>query len=459
MGLVINTNTSGIKSSNTLSRNERKTQRSMAKLASGIKINRAADDASGLAISNKMRNQIAVLDVDVDNCEDGSNMLQVADGAMAEVGEMLIRCSVLAGRATNGIYGDEEREIIQDEIDELHEEIERIQLTTNFNGIQIFDDGKEPSNKMGVPPWAKFDKSSESSETLANTYTDANNGKHAATIIDISNFDSDGVKSAIGKGFSTTCCSCKNFYCIEFTDDNNGSVTNLGGQNYLLKVGLNGAQSAQDVYDRIKNQITTTPDYEGGNTNALKLPNGSAHYTSVEFDGQNLIIFDQRSKSERTPDPSQGYGLMKPGIYTGKPPKEPTYIDLKIGETSTKADKLKVERPSVSTKYLGIEDVFVLTQDEALAARTAYKAAAEVVSDERGKIGAYQNRLDHTINVHTATVENTTAAKSRVEDTDMAKEYTEYTSNNILTQAAQAMLAQAKTDPQNVLNLLQPGGQ
>ena len=237
MGLVINTNTPGIKSSNTLSRNERKAQRSMAKLASGIKINRASDDASGLAISKKMRSQIAVLDVDVENCEDGTNMLQLADGAMAEVGEILIRCAVLAGRATNGILGDDEREIIQDEIDELHEEIDRIYLTTNFNGIQVFGEGSKSDFRGGLPSWMIMDPTSEKAGILGLTYTDSNGDVFPATYFNIGSFDGD-ISSDIGKGFSTTCCGCKNKYCIEFIDDTTSPpYEKIGsGQDYLIKV-------------------------------------------------------------------------------------------------------------------------------------------------------------------------------------------------------------------------------
>ena len=133
MGLVVQSNMSSLNVNNKLDKSKSKMQKSMQKLASGCKINRASDDASGFAISEKMRNQITVLDVDIENCEDGNNLIQVADGAMAEVAELLTRCSVLSGKATNGILSDDEREIIQDEIDELHEEIERIQLTTKFN--------------------------------------------------------------------------------------------------------------------------------------------------------------------------------------------------------------------------------------------------------------------------------------------------------------------------------------
>ena len=267
MGLVINTNTSGIKNSNTLSRNARRTQRSMAKLASGAKINRAADDASGLAISNKMRNQIAVLDIDVDNCDDGANMLQVADGAMAEVSEMLIRCSVLAGRATNGILGDEEREIIQDEIDELHEEIDRIYLTTNFNGIQVFGEGRRTDYNGDLPSWMILDDASRDSGILGATYAlphpddPAKTLDHPAAVIDMRGFNGD-LSDISGTGFNTTCCGCEIKYSFEFTDDASSSseiiVDDDGKKNPLYKIGLQGAQTPYDVYQRIEGALNGT---------------------------------------------------------------------------------------------------------------------------------------------------------------------------------------------------------
>ena len=360
---------------------------------------------------------------------------------MAEVGEILIRCSVLAGRATNGILGDEEREIIQDEIDELHEEIDRIYLTTNFNGIKVFGEGGTDDHQGGLPYWMTMDRASQESETLGSIYTD-NNKNYAATIFDISRFNGN-LAGTVGKGFSTTCCTCSKRYCIEFTDDTDNQVETVGSNNYVFKIGLKGATTPQDVYDR----ILKTAD-----GNALRAGTGGGHKTIVEFADGQLIVHN--SVSGEKPQKEEEWGLMNAGIYTGLPKSEPNRIELKIGETSTTPDRLKIDKPDVSTKNLGIENVFVLTQDEALEARDAYKNAGEFISSERGRIGAYQNRLAHTSNVHTETIENTTAANSRIEDTDMAKEFTEYTSNNILTQAAQSMLAQAKSNPESILSLL-----
>ena len=182
---------------------------------------------------------------------------------------------------------------------------------------------------------------------------------------------------------------------------------------------------------------------------------GGHPWSKIDFKDNNIIIYDNHKNPQHKPGDEGIYGVMTPGIYTGDQVKDSEYIQLEIGESSTSPDKLRIIKPDISTENLGIYDVFVLTQDEALEARDAYKAAGEFVSSERGRIGAYQNRLAHTVNGHTKTIENTTAANSRIEDTDMAEEITEYTSNNILTQAAQAMLAQAQTNPQNVLNLLQ----
>ena len=138
MGLVVNTNTTAMSAHSTMSVNKTKTQKSMEKLSSGFRINRAADDASGLGISQKMRLNITVLDTYDKNTEDGVSLVQTAEGAMAEISEMLKRGNELSLKAANGVLDDSERGVLQNEVDELIDEIDRISVTSNFNGIRLF---------------------------------------------------------------------------------------------------------------------------------------------------------------------------------------------------------------------------------------------------------------------------------------------------------------------------------
>ena len=139
MGMVVRTNMAGLNANNALNAASKTQQNAMQKLASGFRINKAADDASGLAISEKMKNQIKALDTAADNCEDGANMIQTAEGYMAETHDILNRMTELAEKAANGVLADEDRNALQDEMDELCAEIDRMATTANFNGKKLMD--------------------------------------------------------------------------------------------------------------------------------------------------------------------------------------------------------------------------------------------------------------------------------------------------------------------------------
>lgn len=431
MGIVINTLLPSLNAQGQINKNERSYKKSISKLASGYKINKSADDASGLAMSEKMRNKITALDTDSMNCEDGINLLQVADGAMQEINDILQRCTVLAGKAANGTLDDEERQIIQDEIDELHAEIFRIKDNVKFNEKNILQDGDNVVIKGKMPAWADMD-----ADSIADGVLSQNNNGCSASTIDISSFSPADISSSVGTGFHTTCCTCDEFYSIEFTDEPTSSVEN-SGQNYIYKVGLDGAVDAQDVFNRIQS-VTGNPI--------------NGHNTALSFDNGVITVYDRRPGQK--PDYDNNMGLIGGGSAYQSDRKA---IDLsfKIGDTSTSADKLKVNIPSISPRKLGLPNVDVTHQEGASKAIGVYRHAGQIISEARGAIGAYQNRLEHTINNLTQTSENTTESRSRIMDTDMAKESTELAKFSILNQSSQAMLAQANSQPEGILSLIQ----
>ncbi|MDO5151422.1 MAG: flagellin [Oscillospiraceae bacterium] len=342
MGMVVRTNMAAINANNSLGQASKAQQNGMQKLATGFKINKAADDASGLAISEKMKNQIKALDVAKDNCEDGANMIQTAEGYMAETHDILNRMTELAEKSANGVLADEDRKSLQDEMDQLCGEIDRIATTANFNGRKLMDGSLGGSDKITL-------KTAENAEKQKQYMIDARPDSSA----------SSGIMVQIGE--SSTSADRLEVKINSFHTD-----TLFGGLGGMKNESIN------DTNTEVKASVSVSA--EGGNT-------ASTYNKSVTI--------------------------------------------------------------NISDK------------DSASAAADAIRLISGYVSDERGKLGAQQNRLEHTVNNLTTASENTTAANSRIRDTDMAKEMMSYTSKNVIAQAAQSMLAQANSQPQNVLSLLQ----
>lgn len=337
MGMVIRTNIMALNSNNALNKANGTIAGSMEKLSTGFRINKAADDASGLSISEKMKAQIKALDTAVDNCEDGANMIQTAEGYMAETQDMLNRMVELAEKSANGVLDDTDRDALQDEMDQLCAEIDRIASTANFNGKKLMDGTIGSTGEI--------------------TYTN----------------DAD---KAIGYSAATAAS---------------------GSDPMTLQIGESS-------------------------TNADRL---SVTINSFHTDA---LLSGMSGKANASLDTSNGTVASSVAVKT------------KTNDVSTYTSAVSID----------ITDV-----DAASAAADFLRVTSNYVSDERGRMGALQNRLEHTVNNLTTASENTSAANSRIRDTDMAKEMIKYTSTNVITQAAQAMLAQANTQPQNVLQLLQ----
>lgn len=459
--------------------NNKKKAKLTEKLSSGYRINRSADDAAGLAISEKMRRQIRGLTQASQNAEDGISMVQIADGAMAEVQEMLHRGTELSVKAANGTLTDVDRSYIQKEIRQIKEEINGIGERTTFNEIQILKGKDVPkidgqSNvviKGSMPTWAAMRSNGNLGETYTTTETyelaDGTTGTasidHEAATIDFSAFDGSQkmIDDLAGNGFYTTCCTCTNHYSIRFTDSTTNSVDTSGGH-YIYSIGIKGATDAEELLKRIIQ----------GTENGYP----QRHYTKLAMDTTKtqLIIYDDRSMKAQ-PGGTTGakwpnwsnpafnitaggeYGKFGPGTaYSADDTsifRDPTQIALQIGAEA--GQHMDIDLPSISTGALGIANVNLSTQAGADSAIDSFKSALHYVSEERSRMGAYQNRLEHTIKNLDNVVENTQSAESVIRDTDMATMMVEYSNLNILTQAGQAMMAQANQMNQGVLQLLQ----
>ena len=388
--------------------------KNLEKLSSGYKINRAGDDAAGLAISEKMRAQITGLDKAQDNAKDGISLVQTAEGALTEVHDMLNRMYELAEQSANGTFEDgTDRKQLQKEVDQLKSEINRIADSANFNGIKLLDGSMSANGTTTI-------KSAASTQAAG---VDVN-------IVADSVFDANGSRSELKFSFSVVSKASD----MGAKVDKNGTVTiyvaraTAGQASYsaadiqalLSKVTAQGADVSADMVNAAKNATVTGAGIQdatgvgAGKWTALKKSNGG-----------NAVA------------------------NAGKP------LTLQIGDTSDSFNQLKVGIKDCHVAALGLTDMKIGDQDSAAKALDKIKSAINYVSDVRGTLGATQNRLDHTINNLSVMQENIQDAESTIRDTDVADEMMAYTKNNILIQSAQAMLAQANQVPQGVLQLLQ----
>jgi flagellin len=474
MGMVVRTNMAALGANNSLAQASKAQQNGMQKLYTGFKINAAKDDASGLAISEKMKNQIKALDTAKDNCEDGANMIQTAEGYMKETHDILTRMTELSEKAANGLLKDEDRNALQNEMDQLCGEIDRMASTANFNGVKLLD------GSLGSKGVVHLE--SKVGEEAKYVKPDAESNRVGAGIA-LKNDDlTDGAEYAFKEETAgTDFTKCEVTFSLQKTDGTASddevtvNVAAIKGDTITLDADGNGTSQNGLVFSGVDSKSGTFTfdgtDWKNANGDALVAGSGTMASGLVAGD---KFTYDKANAIENpvdVSDPNNG-------------------IKLQIGESSTSADRLNVSINSFHTDSLlaGIKgfvnrsndatdaastseadtrantdtstyknaiSVDISDKDKASAAADGIRQIAGYVSDVRGQLGAQQNRLDHTVNNLTTASENTTAAKSRILDTDMAKEMMEYTSKNVIAQAAQSMLAQANSQPQNVLSLLQ----
>ena len=382
--------------------------KNLEKLSSGYKINRAGDDAAGLAISEKMRAQITGLDKAQDNAKDGISLVQTAEGALTEVHDMLNRMYELAEQSANGTFEDgTDRKQLQKEVDQLKSEINRIADSANFNGIKLLDGSMSANGTTSISVTsADATKASVDVKITADSVFDSA-GKRSELTFKLSAVSSNGQDGAEvnANGEVTIKLKKKTLYTSEDI------------QALLSKASATGANVSKDTLEAAQN-ATVTGSGIGKASNA-----GS--WTSL-------------AKSTGAAQENQG-----------KP------LTLQIGDTSDSFNQLRVGIKNCHVDALGLTDMKIGDQDSAAKALDKIKSAINYVSDVRGTLGATQNRLDHTINNLSVMQENIQDAESTIRDTDVADEMMAYTKNNILIQSAQAMLAQANQVPQGVLQLLQ----
>ena len=374
--------------------------KNLEKLSSGYKINRAGDDAAGLAISEKMRAQITGLDKAQDNAKDGISLVQTAEGALTEVHDMLNRMYELAEQSANGTFEDAtDRTQLQKEVNQLRSEINRISDSANFNGIKLLD--------------GKMAGYTDATNTAV-TVTKGSAGTAMKVEFDLTGF-------AVGSKVSA---------------DGGMMSVSLGGKSYDVKV--TAGMTAEAFGDALKEAINA--DAPTGAT--------AGKFTATSTKGKITL-------TAATAGADAGAEAVFGTNFTTSAKEGVGGLVLQIGDTSDSWNQLYVSVKNTNAAAIGIDKLDISTQDGAAAALDTIKSAINYVSDVRGTLGATQNRLDHTINNLSVMQENIQDAESTIRDTDVADEMMAYTKNNILIQSAQAMLAQANQVPQGVLQLLQ----
>ena len=453
--------------------------KSTEKLSSGFKINRAADDAAGLSISEKMRKQIRGLDRASTNAQDGISAVQTAEGALTEVHSMLQRMNELAVQAANGTNSESDRTSIQNEIDQLTTEIDRVAETTKFNETYLLKgNGKTSTVKIGakdagIPGELKGVGTGTVTFTMTalkngDTITIGSRGYTIGNTIDY-------VKSQVtGKASEVSIITINGTEYTIVADGEEDKTENkltaqhiadlisdkdkviVGTQTYVAmkdddsKAGIadNDASiiSAQKAYELIKDELRKASSIgcDPGHEAQVEAAKSGSDNSGAEATGTTAYYAD--GATQVSFKITEGDRTVTQGLQ----------FTLHVGADADENNKIATTIDTMDSAGLGVKGLNLVdtTGAKATYAIDSIADAVAKVSAQRSALGAVQNRLEHTIANLDNVVENTTSAESEIRDTDMAEEMVNYSKNNILAQAGQAMLAQANMANQGVLSLL-----
>lgn len=456
MGMIVKHNLTAMNSNRMLGLTTTSQAKATEKLSSGYKINRAADDAAGLAISEKMRKQIRGLTQASLNAQDGVSAVQTADGALNEVHDMIQRLTELSVKAANGTLSETDRDAVQNEVDQLVAEIDRVSTTTKFNetyllrgsnngtaGKLVYTDAATALQNAGLIP----DSAGAGGVTGA-TYDKLTGTAGIPITSDVSGDNANGATPAPApSGLQITDENTKwNGKTVGPIEDDNGVETY-----YILVESTEKSDAAADNAEKlsvnetikdIESQSDATTVYKAFSsmnalTAAMKMDYGeNVRAVTTYMDADNNLAL----KLETFADLNDAIDLS-----------------LHVGADSANDNKIYMNISQLSARGLGLNGLKV-NGDSGEAATEAIDIVADAlqrVSNQRASLGAIQNRLEHTIANLDNVVENTTAAEASIRDTDMATQMVEYSNNQILAQAGQAMLAQSNQATQGVLSLLQ----
>ncbi|OMF66609.1 flagellin [Paenibacillus sp. FSL R5-0766] len=541
--MIINHNITALNTHRQLSTNSAATSKNIEKLSSGLRINRAGDDAAGLAISEKMRGQIRGLDMASKNAQDGISLIQTAEGALSETHSILQRVRELSVQSANGTNTEEDRKALQSEVTQLKSEIDRIGDTTEFNTKKLLNGALKTSGaSVGLDSTTGTTVGKQTAASLTGTAA-----MNSAALVATGDFVSEKIKidgteitvdwqnlsteeqniitAGTGTGATDTGMKAAADLIVskinEAIDKSGANVAHISGYvsadtlvlesgskgtaseiktasatasiagKFLAAAGATGATGAS-TYNGTDVASGDQFNFQIGDTKLQATLTGAidntttmaAAATQLQTD-INTAIAAANTAAGATKDGDFGFikdvkvNALSDGRFEIVSESGPinlqdlagqsTVKDLGLSQAQTdasgnggvtfqiganKGQSITFGVNDMRSAALGVAGVDISTTAGASNAITSLDKAISSVSSERAKLGAVQNRLEHTINNLNTSSENLTAAESRVRDVDMAKEMMEQTKNNILAQAAQAMLAQANQQPQGVLQLL-----
>lgn len=436
--------------------NNTQTGKSLEKLSSGYRINRAGDDAAGLAISEKMRGQIRGLSQASRNAQDGISLIQTAEGALNESHEILQRMRELAVQSASDTNTGADRAEIQKEIDQLASEITRISTDTEFNTQKLLNGDMGKTYAVTANAWNPDNMQIIGSDITTGTYTLALTAAGTATETININTAATGLAAAnISEADGTEFGS----YTLNVTNFNG-----IAGSADFELIGPDGSRAAFTSGAAIDADLTI-----GGLTFAFGTVDCTSN-GSIQFDftmnGLDVDLSGGKTVNTTAVSAYAGETLNVGGFqfvvkYHSTELTTNNAFTMNVTDHALKfhiganADQnTAVSVNNTSATALGINALDLSTQSGANIAITTINTAITTVSSERAKLGAIQNRLEHTIKNLDTSAENLQASESRIRDVDMAKQMVEFTKQNILQQAATAMLAQANQAPQAVLQLL-----
>jgi flagellin len=546
MGMVVQHNISAQNANEAMRKNVSGLKKSTEKLSTGYQINRAADNAAGLAISEKMRSQIRGLSQATNNSNDAISLIQTAEGGLQETEDILQRMRELAVQSANGTYTDEDRQQIQFEVDALKEEVDRISEATEFNEMKLLDGSLSGSGSV-----TEFGPRYGANISAGGTGSNQGGGFATGTVItsNISGVQIKMTTGASGKGGENAAWDAKGtqltFNLVDgksytqaeidklieganrqkeaqsgnvpeitvklangvqaATNSTNWSVATQGGQRasttMSLSTALVGTSGTEGYADEIKftansygedtrsiairfdvaagkesvtgasGNGTQETDYKRNGEYTLHLATG-VEYTANDIEkilAKEGLDYSVELSDSNKPDGdvklyannavtiagvSLGTATSGAGVYKDAVTATGEGLTFQIGANGVEDQRLTVNVDDMSSRALGVDGISVAKQDDANAAINKIDEALKAVSTQRAKLGAVQNRLEHTVNSLNTANENLSAAESQIRDTDMASEMIKYTKSNILQQASQSMLAQANQQPQGVLQLL-----
>lgn len=417
--MKVQTNIAALNTHRNLGINQMMAGRALERLSSGFRINRAADDAAGLAISEQMRGQIRGLGQAVRNAQDGISMAQTAEGALQEIHTILQRMRELAVQATNDTLTASDREQIQGEVDQLVSEVNRISNNTEFNARILLDGSLSAATtsratKLEGAVLHGTNNQPATGATVLTALRDTDGNSLGIAVNDVIRFEAVVNGSRVTGSFTvTTGAKLSGTGSLAAAMNNTNWIT--GATVTAGKITFDG-QTAGEV------------NHIAGFT--MKVVDNASNEKTTASRYLNQFVITQVAQNTSADDAAR----------------------LMVGANEGQLVTMSIAKTNATT--LAIQNIKVNTQPQANIAVKVIDEALGTVSTDRARLGAFQNRLEHTIANLGATAENLTAAESRIRDADMATEMMEFTKYNILNQAAIAMLAQANMQPQAVLQLL-----